>query len=77
LTKTEFQSISNTSGLATEFPDFVWTSVPMVARTGLRAVAAGKTLAVPGLLYKVLVGFSTVIPRGASRKITRLITRRA
>ncbi len=76
LTKTEFQSVSNTSGLATEFPDFVWTSVPMVARTGLRAVAAGKTLAVPGLLYKVLVGFSTIIPRGASRKITRIITRR-
>lgn len=76
LTKTEFQSISNTSGLATEFPDFVWTSVPMVARAGLRAVAEGRTIAVPGLLYKVLVGISTVVPRGVSRKITRVITRR-
>jgi len=76
LTKTEFQSISNTTGLATEFPDFVWTSVPMVARTGLRAVASGKVLAVPGVLYKVLVAVSNVMPRVASRKITRIITRR-
>jgi short-subunit dehydrogenase len=76
LTKTEFQSISNTSGLATQFPDFVWTAVPMVARAGLRAVAKGQTIVVPGALYKVLVGFSTMIPRGLSRKITRIITRR-
>jgi short-subunit dehydrogenase len=76
LTKTEFQSISNTTGLATEFPDFVWTSVPMVALTGLRAVASGKVLAVPGVLYKVLVAVSNVMPRVASRKITRIITRR-
>ena len=35
LTHTEFQSISNTSGLESKFPDFAWMSADDVARDGL------------------------------------------
>jgi len=76
LTKTEFQSISNTSGFESQFPAFAWTSVKLVARAGLAGVAKGKAVIVPGLLYKVLVGVSGVTPRRLQRRLVRLLTRR-
>ena len=54
LTHTEFQSISNTSGLESKFPEFAWMSADDVARDGLRAVAEGKAICVPGLVNKSL-----------------------
>ena len=75
LTHTEFQSISNTSGLESKFPDFAWMSADDVARDGLRAVADGKAICVPGLVNKSLATVSTFTPRGLARRIAGLATR--
>ena len=75
LTRTEFQSVSNTSGYEAKFPDFAWMSADAVARDGLRAVAAGDALCVPGLLNKSLAGVSTFTPRSLARRISGLATR--
>ena len=75
LTHTEFQSISNTSGLESSFPEFAWMSADDVARDGLRAVAAGKAICVPGLVNKSLATVSTFAPRGVARRIAGLATR--
>jgi short-subunit dehydrogenase len=75
LTHTEFQSISNTSGLESSFPEFAWMSADDVARDGLHAVAAGKAICVPGLVNKSLATVSTFTPRGVARRIAGLATR--
>ena len=75
LTHTEFQSISNTSGLESNFPEFAWMSADDVARDGLRAVAEGKAICVPGLVNKSLATVSTFTPRGLARRIAGLATR--
>jgi short-subunit dehydrogenase len=77
LTKTEFQSVSNTERYADRFPGFVWTSVEQVARTGLADVAAGKVISVPGLLYKGVVTMSGFTPRGLSRWVSSVVVQRA
>ncbi len=76
LTKTEFQSISNTTGFESQFPRIAWTSSKMVARAGLNGVAKGKAIVVPGVLYKVLVSVSSVLPRRVQRRFIRVLTRR-
>lgn len=75
LTHTEFQSISNTSGLESSFPEFAWMSADDVARDGLRAVADGKAICVPGVVNKSLATVSTFTPRGLARRIAGLVTR--
>ncbi|MFZ9518676.1 MAG: SDR family NAD(P)-dependent oxidoreductase [Ilumatobacteraceae bacterium] len=75
LTHTEFQSISNTSGLESNFPEFAWMSADDVARDGLRAVAEGKAICVPGLVNKSLAAVLTFTPRGLARRIAGLATR--
>lgn len=76
LTKTEFQSISNTSKYESKFPAVAWTSVKLVARTGLEGVIKGKPIVVPGILYKTLVVITDILPRAVGRKFTALFTRR-
>ncbi len=75
LTRTEFQSVSNTSGLESTFPEFAWMSADDVARDGLRAVAEGRAICVPGLVNKSLATVSTFTPRGLARRIAGLATR--
>ena len=75
LTHTEFQSISNTTGLESKFPEFAWMSADDVAREGLRAVADGKAICVPGVVNKSLVSTSKLTPRALTRRISGLITR--
>jgi len=75
LTRTEFQSISNTTGLESNFPEFAWMSADDVARDGLRAVADGKAVCVPGVVNKSLATVSTFTPRGLARRIAGLATR--
>jgi uncharacterized protein len=75
LTRTEFQRVSNTEQYADKFPGFVWTTVDEVVDSGLEAVARGKTLAVPGLLYKGVAAIGGVTPRGISRRISGLVQR--
>ncbi|MFM8508448.1 MAG: SDR family NAD(P)-dependent oxidoreductase [Actinomycetota bacterium] len=75
LTHTEFQSISNTSGLESSFPEFAWMSADDVALDGWRAVADGKAICVPGVVNKSLATVSTFTPRGLTRRIAGLVTR--
>lgn len=75
LTRTEFQSVSNTSGIESQFPKFAWMSPRPVAKAGLDAVAKGEALAVPGALYKSLSALSSVMPRGATRRLSGFVSR--
>lgn len=75
LTHTEFQSVSNTSGLESKFPEFAWMSADDVARDGLRAVADGKAICIPGVVNKSLATVSNFTPRGLARRIAGLATR--
>lgn len=76
LTRTEFQSISSTENYSRDFPSFAWLDVTDVARAGLRDVARGRVLSVPGLLYKVLVTVSDLAPRFLVRRISSFATGR-
>ncbi len=75
LTRTEFQSVSNTEQYADRFPGFTWTSPDEVARAGLDAVAAGRAISVPGVLYKGLVSMADLVPRGVKRRLSGLVQR--
>jgi uncharacterized protein len=75
LTKTEFQTVSNTSSYADRFPDLVWTSPEQVARTGLDAVVANRAIAVPGLQYQLMSAVTNVTPRWLRRKASSLVQR--
>lgn len=70
LTHTEFQGISNTTGFESKIPEFAWLDPRAVARAGLDAVAKGEALAIPGALYKGLSALSSVMPRGATRRLS-------
>lgn len=76
LTRTGFQEVSGTEGFVDRFPGFVWTSAEEVAREGLRAVARGRVLAVPGVAYKGLVAASGVTPRPLVRWVSGRLVRR-
>ncbi len=73
LTHTEFQRVSNTSGLESTFPEFAWLKSRDVAEAGLDAVARGDALDIPGAIYKGLSAMSSVMPRGVSRRLSGLL----
>jgi len=76
LTRTEFQSVSSTEQYSRDFPSFSWLDVTDVARAGLRDVARGRALSVPGALYKALVAVSDLAPRFLVRRISAFATGR-
>jgi short-subunit dehydrogenase len=75
LTRTEFQSVSNSEGYASQYPAFVWLEPREVAKAGLDDVASGKALSVPGLIYKGMVTGSSIMPRGIARRLSSLVQR--
>lgn len=75
LTRTEFQSVSNTDSYAGQFPSFLWLSATDVATAALRDVANGQALSVPGALYKAMVAAAGVAPRGLARRVAGLVQR--
>lgn len=75
LTRTEFQSVSNSDSYAEQYPSMAWMSPDEVAETGLRDVAKGRALSVPGALYKAMVTASSVTPRGIARRLAGLVQR--
>jgi len=76
LTRTEFQSISSTEKYSRDFPEFAWLDATDVARAGLRDVARGRVLSVPGALYKAVVTVSDLMPRAVVRRISSFATGR-
>ena len=75
LTRTEFQSVSNADSYTAQYPSMAWLSADEVAETGLRDVAKGRALSVPGVLYKAMVTASSVTPRGLARRLASLVQR--
>jgi short-subunit dehydrogenase len=75
LTRTEFQSVSNTDSYTGQYPGFAWLSAADVAEAGLRDVAKGRALSVPGVLYKGMVTASSITPRGLLRRIAGMVQR--
>lgn len=75
LTRTEFQSVSNSDSYAGQYPTFAWLEARDVAKAGLDDVARGKALSVPGVLYKGMVSGSSVLPRGLARRLSGLVQR--
>ena len=75
LTRTEFQSVSNTDSYASQYPTFAWLESREVAKAGLDDVAKGKALSVPGVLYKGMVTGSSILPRGLARRLSSLVQR--
>ncbi len=75
LTRTEFQSVSNTESYATNYPSFVWMEARDVAKSGLDDVAKGRALSVPGAMYKGLAAASGMTPRGLARRLSGLVQR--
>jgi short-subunit dehydrogenase len=75
LTRTEFQSVSNTESYAGSYPSFAWMSADDVAKAGLDDVAKGRALCVPGALNKSLAAVTAVSPRGLTRRLSSLVQR--
>ncbi|MEY2582432.1 MAG: uncharacterized protein QOE09_2281 [Ilumatobacteraceae bacterium] len=75
LTRTEFQSVSNTDSYSSHYPSFAWMTATDVAEDALRDVAKGRALSVPGALYKTMVAASSVAPRGLARRLAGLVQR--
>jgi short-subunit dehydrogenase len=75
LTRTEFQSVSNTQSYTTRYPSIAWLDAATVARAGLHDVARGRAMSVPGLLYKSIVTASDLAPRGVARRISGMVQR--
>ena len=75
LTRTEFQSVSNTDSYAGRYPSFAWLSAAEVAETGLHDVAKGRALSIPGVLYKGAVTASSMTPRGLLRRVAGMVQR--
>jgi short-subunit dehydrogenase len=76
LTRTEFQSVSRTEAYTTQYPSMAWMSAAEVAEAGLRDVARGDALSVPGVINKALAAMSGVAPRTLARRISSLVQRR-
>ena len=75
MTRTEFQSVSNSDAYASQYPSFAWLEARDVARAGLQDVAKGKALSVPGALYKGMVTAVGFTPRGLARRFSGLVQR--
>jgi short-subunit dehydrogenase len=75
LTRTEFQSVSNTDRYSDDYPSAAWTSPELVVRTGLDDVVANKAISVPGTQYKVLSALTNVTPRWIRRKASAKLRR--
>ena len=75
LTRTEFQSVSNSESYSGRYPSFVWLSAAEVAEAGLGDVAKGRALSIPGVLYKGMVTASSMTPRGLLRRAASMVQR--
>ena len=76
LTKTEFQSVSNTAHYAKQYPAVAWLTAEKVAREGLLDCAKGKAVSIPGAQYKGMVALVGVTPRALLRRLSGLVQRR-
>ena len=50
-------------------PSALWLDADAVVRTGLADLRRGRTISVPGLQYRTLIGLADVLPRSLVRRI--------
>ncbi len=72
-TRTEFHAASEVA--AGGIPAFAWLDSDDVARAGLRAVAAGRALSIPGAQYKAAAQLTRVAPRALVRGLAEAFGR--
>lgn len=58
-------------------PARMWLDADDVVATALRDHRAGKVVSVPGAQYRAIVAASRLVPRGAARRVTAVVRRRA
>ncbi len=75
LTRTEFQSVSNSESYSSTYPAFAWLTAEQVAKAGLDDVARGRAMSVPGVIYKGLASATGITPRGITRRLSSLVQR--
>jgi hypothetical protein len=75
LTRTEFQSVSNSADYMSRYPAMAWLSAEQVAREGLADCARGRAVSVPGYQYKSMVAAASFVPRGIVRRVAGMVQR--
>jgi len=63
-TRSEFHDVTGTRAMMSKLPRWMWLEADEVARAGIDAVEAGRTIAVPGLAYKCLRLLAWLLPDG-------------
>ena len=59
-----------------KLPEAMWLDAPRVVRDALAAVGSGKTVAIPSLTYRGVVGILKVLPRSVTRKVASELAER-
>jgi short-subunit dehydrogenase len=80
LTRSEFHqraAVHSTGGVAHGAPEWAWMSATDVVDAGLRALLAGRSVVVPGLLNKALVTMAGAVPGGVRRRVAAVARRRS
>jgi short-subunit dehydrogenase len=72
--RTEFQEVA---GVDSERMQMVWTSPEHVVRVALEAARRGRASTITGVLNRVGVGLTRVVPRVAARKVAGAMFKRA
>lgn len=62
-TLSEFHDVTDTRHLVKKLPGFMWMEAPAVAAAGFDAVMAGRKIAVPGTLNRVIASVGRHLPR--------------
>ncbi len=73
LTRTEFQSVSNTTGQSREVPDFAWMTSDQVATIALADTAARRAVSIPGTANKAFVATTGLLPRSVVRRVAGIV----
>lgn len=60
-----------------KMPKFMWLDADDVVTVGLRDHRNGKVVVVPGIIYKLIVGFSQLLPRSLVRALGRAAGKRS
>jgi uncharacterized protein len=68
-TRTEFHDRAGIN--MTKTPEWLWLDAPRVVDDALRDLGKGKTVSVPSVKYKVIVGFMRHTPRNLLRRLAR------
>jgi short-subunit dehydrogenase len=58
-------------------PGFLWHEAEPVARAGLDGLARNRAIVVPGTVYRAVAGLSSVSPYALTRRVARVVVRRA